>query len=186
MTLKDCAPLALLLALGALPTRLPAQQASANGANLYTITPALEKALSAPRYFSPQDPATQFERSRRRWRKAWLGSVAAFAVANVLDIHSSHGKMELNPLLRSSDGSFSVGRAAAVKGGLGFIVALQGWMIHRSPNKNLYKRFTFLPMHASGGLSALAVRNYGIPRPQGDDLPAWRRKFCRLHLAGRG
>ncbi|MCB1022503.1 MAG: hypothetical protein KDC27_21415 [Acidobacteria bacterium] len=167
MTLKAphvCATLALLFALGAAPSTVRAQQLEAGGSNLYTITPALEKALSAQRYFSPEDPETQFERSRRRWRKAWLGSVAAFAVANVLDIHSSHGKMELNPLLRTSDGSFSVGRAAAVKGGLGFgFVALQGWMIHRNQDKNLYKSFTFANAAASGGLSALAVRNYGIP-----------------------
>jgi hypothetical protein len=148
------------------PVQVSAQQADPAGARLYTVTPALEKALARPRYFSPEDPARKAEQSRRRWRKAWIGSVAAFAVANVLDLHSSAGKMELNPLLRSADGQFSVGRAAALKGGIGAgFVALQGWMIHRNPEKNYYKHFTFANAAAAGGLGALAVRNYGIPKP---------------------
>ncbi len=161
---------ALRAALAALvfasPALLSAQDARAGGANLYHVSPALEKALSAPQYFSPEDPEEKFRRSRRRWRKAWLGSVAAFAVANVFDLHSSHGKMELNPLLRGGDGRFSTSRALALKGGIGAgFVAFQGWMIHRSPDKNLYKHFTFANTAAAGGLGALAVRNYGIPAP---------------------
>lgn len=161
---RASAILALVAALA--PAALRAQEAQTN-ADLYAVSPALEKALAQPRYFSPEDPQTKLERSRRRWRKAWIGSVAAFAAANVFDLHSSHGKMELNPLLRGDDGRFSVGRAAAVKGGIGAgFLALQGWMIHGSPKKNLYKHFTFANAAASGGLGALAVRNYGIPRPE--------------------
>jgi hypothetical protein len=147
------------------PAALPGQQAETAGAGLHVVTPALEKALGQPRYFSTEDPATKFERSRRRWRKAWIGSVAAFAAANLFDLHSSAGKMELNPLLRSADGRFSTGRAAAVKGGIGAaFIALQGWIIHRSPERNYYKHFTFANAAASGGLGALAARNYGVPR----------------------
>ena len=160
------AALAALILIGASP--VSAQGPETSGANLYTVSPALESALSRPQYFSAEDPKAKFERSRRRWRKAWLGSVAAFALANVFDLHSSHGKMELNPLLRTSDGRFSTGRAAAVKGGIGAgFIALQAWMIRKSPEKNLYKHFTFANAAASGGLGALAVRNYGIPRPGG-------------------
>jgi hypothetical protein len=149
-----------------LPAALPAQDAAARDSSLYAVTPALEKALAQGRYFSPQDPSDKLERSRRRWRKAWIGSVAAFAVANVFDLHSSHGKMELNPLLRSSDGRFSVARASAVKGGIGAgFIALQGWLIHRNPEKNYYKHFTIANSAAAAGLGALAVRNYGIPKP---------------------
>lgn len=163
---KNALLAALAAVLLAAPSSLPAQQAEAGAANLYAVTPALEKALARPQYFSPEDPEAKFQRSRRRWRKAWIGSVAAFAVANVLDLDSSHGKMELNPLLRGADGRFSVGRAAALKGGIGAgFVGLQAWMIHSSPRKNLYKHFTFANAAASGGLGALAVRNYGIPKP---------------------
>jgi hypothetical protein len=148
------------------PASLSAQDAETGGASLYAVTPALEKALGAPRYFSPEDPADERRRSRGRWRKAWIASVAAFAAANAFDLDSSAGKMELNPLLRGSDGRFSVGRAAAMKGGIGAgFVAFQGWMIHRNPEKNYYKHFTFANAAASGGLGALAVRNYGIPKP---------------------
>ena len=161
---------ALFAALAAFVLTAPAavfgQQPETPGAGLYVVTPALEKALEQPRYFSAEDPAAKLERSRRRWRKAWIGSVAAFAVANLFDLHSSTGKMELNPLLRGADGRFSTGRAAAVKGGIGAgFIALQGWMIHRSPEKNYYKHFTFANAAASGGLGALAVRNYGIRKP---------------------
>ena len=156
----------LAAVLFAAPASLSAQDAHMSGANLYHVSPALEKALTRAQYFSAEDPKAKLQRSRRRWRNAWLGSIAAFAAANAFDLHSSHGKMELNPLLRSSDGRFSTGRAAAMKGGIGAgFIALQGWMIHKSPKKNLYKHFTFANGAAAGGLGALAVRNYGIPRP---------------------
>ena len=156
----------LMAAAATLLMAAPGSLRAEAGAELYAVSPALEKALATPQYFSEEDPEAKFQRSRRRWRKAWLGSVAAFAVANVFDLHSSHGKMELNPLLRGADGRFSTGRAAALKGGIGAgFIGLQAWMIHRNPRKNLYKHFTFANGAASGGLGALAVRNYGIPKP---------------------
>ncbi len=129
----------------------------------YVVTPALRQALEQPRYFNPVDPESDELLSRKRWRRGWIASWAAFAVVNVLDTHSSAGKGELNPLLRAPDGRFSTQRAGIFKAGLGGgLMAFQGWMIKTHPERNMYKPFTVANFGVTGAMGAVAARNYTI------------------------
>ena len=129
----------------------------------YMITPELRAELEKPRYFEQNSPADRYERSRRRWKKAWIGSWVAFAAVNVIDAHSSTGHGEANPFLRGSDGRFSSGRAFAVKGGLGAGFFLwQQHMIRKNPERNYYKSFTFANTAVVGGMGAVAAHNYTL------------------------
>ncbi len=124
------------------------------------ITPVVRQAMDRQLYSVAA--AGKIE-SRKRWKRAWIASWAAFAVANLLDANSSSGKLEANPLLRGSDGTFSSGRATAIKAGAGIgLFAYQAWAIHKAPEKNLYKGFTVVNSAAAGGLAAIAARNSGM------------------------
>lgn len=143
--------LAVLLLLPAL--------ASAQGRFEYQteITPFIQKTSDRQLYMQRTDLQMH---TRKRWKRAWIASWAAFAVANVLDSRSSAGKMEANPLLQNADGTFASGRAAGIKAGTGgALLGMQLWMIHKYPEKNLYKGFTFVNSAAAGGLSAVAASN---------------------------
>jgi hypothetical protein len=98
--------------------------------------------------------------SRKRWKRVWIASWAAYAVANILDAKSSAGKMEANPFLQNADGTFNSGRAAGLKAGAGgALLGMQLWMIHKKPEKNLYKSFTVVNGAAAGALGAVAASN---------------------------
>jgi len=56
--------------------------------------------------------------SRRSSRTFWIAKWAAVGVANALDIQSSRGRGELNPLYRQSSGRFAPRKAALLKAGI--------------------------------------------------------------------
>ncbi len=121
------------------------------------ITPFMQKTMDRQLYTLRTDAVVA---KRKKWKKAWIASWAAFAVANVLDMGTSQGKYEANPLLRRSDGTFASGRAAGIKIGTGAaLLGTQLWLIHKKPEKNLYKGFTFANSAAAGGLAAVAASN---------------------------
>ena len=67
--------------------------------------------------------------SKLRW---WL-SVAALSAAAALDVHSSWGRRELNPMLQSPNGRFNA-RGLAVKSSiLGTSCGLQWLLLERRP-----------------------------------------------------
>ncbi len=121
------------------------------------ITPVVKQSMDRQRYMLA---TAQTIESRRRWKRVWIASWAAFAVANVLDSRSSAGKLEANPFLRRPDGTFATGRATALKAGAGVgLFAYQAWAVRKSPEKNLYKGFTVVNSAAAGGLAVIAARN---------------------------
>ena len=142
---------------------MAAEEPATGGAPTYIVSPALKHSLEQHRYFKAGDPTTAEMASRRRWRRSWVASWAAFAAINLIDIHSSAGKGELNPLLRTADGRFSMRKASLFKAGLGGgFMAFQGWMIKTNPERNFYKSFTFANAGATGAMSAVVVRNYKL------------------------
>lgn len=129
----------------------------------YLITPALRAELEKPRYFESTSSTEKFEQSKRRWKKAWIGSWIAFAAVNVLDAHSSQGHGEANPFLRDSNGGFANGKATAVKGALGAgFFLFQRHLVQRGPNRNYYKTFTIANTAATGAMGAVAANNYTL------------------------
>ena len=121
------------------------------------VTPYMQKAADRQLYTLRTDVEVA---SRKRWKRAWIASWAAYAAANILDAKSSAGKMEANPFLQNADGTFNSGRATGLKAGAGgALLGMQLWMLHKHPEKNLYKGFTIVNGAAAGGLSAVAVSN---------------------------
>ncbi|MCS6953979.1 MAG: hypothetical protein RMK57_04885 [Bryobacterales bacterium] len=84
---------------------------------------------------------------------------AAVAVAQILDVHSSLGRREANPLLRGPDGRFSVGRGVGVK--LGVLAGL--WAA-----QELYpsQEWNWVNLGYAGATTAIAIRNYRLPAPK--------------------
>ncbi len=121
------------------------------------VTPFMQKAADRQLYTLRTDVNAA---SRKRWKRAWIASWAAYAAANILDAKSSAGKMEANPFLQNADGTFNSGRASGLKAGAGgALLGMQLWMIHKRPEKNLYKGFTIANGAAAGALGAVAYSN---------------------------
>jgi hypothetical protein len=110
-------------------------------------------------------PAFQPQSGKRYWKGVWIATWVAFVAVNVLDAHSSSGRLEANPLLRDGRGIFSGRKALLVKSaaGGGFF-ALQAWLAQRRPGENHYQAFSVATGAATAALGAVAVRNYGVER----------------------
>lgn len=130
---------------------------------VYSLTPAMIKTIERERYLPSRHDARR--QNRKRWKKAWIASWAAFAAVNVVDVYSSRGKTELNPLLRNSTDQFSVGRATVIKAAVGgAFFAFQRWIIRRHPDSNHYKTFAIANSGASAAMGAVAVHNYRVEK----------------------
>ena len=91
----------------------------------------------------------------------WVASVAGLVAANVLDAHSSWGRVEVNPMLRSRDGRFG-GRAIAFKAGVtAGVVLIEALSMRRRPD--LTSGCALVNFGAAGALGAAAAHNYRLP-----------------------
>ena len=100
------------------------------------------------------------ELERPRWNKKWIVSAVALVAANVLDAHSSLGRMEANPLMRDAQGRFSAGRAVAMKtAATGGMLVLQAYVLRRRPDLKLEGSCTVLNFASAGALAGAAARN---------------------------
>jgi hypothetical protein len=110
--------------------------------------------------FVPTEPPAEQKTEMRLWKI----SAATLVGASVLDIASSYGRCcERNQLLASSDRTFG-GRGVAVKSAtLGAQLWLQ-YMVARK-NPKLAKVLGFINFGGAGAMTAVAVRNFGIPQP---------------------
>ena len=91
-------------------------------------------------------------------RPLYWSSVAAVTAAQTLDMHSSWGKYEANPLLRSPDGRFGV-RGVAVKSSIAVgSLGVQTLILRKWPKAR--KAAVVINFAAAGAISVVAVRNY--------------------------
>lgn len=104
---------------------------------------------------------------KARSKKVWLASVAALAAANLVDAWSSHGRYEANPLLRNGQGRFDVRKGIIAKSASsGAAIAVQLLLCRTAREENLYKTSAAVNFASAAGLSALAVRNFRIPKAE--------------------
>lgn len=96
----------------------------------------------------------------------WRTSITALAVANVVDIHSSWGKRELNSALSNQSGNF--GREGLlIKAGLqGGLIGFEYLLTRKRPSCKLYRGLSIINFSVSAGMGAVAARNYAIPGPK--------------------
>lgn len=104
---------------------------------------------------------TGADHHKGRWSKLRKISEIVLIGSNMADSHSSWGYMEANSLLANSQGRFGV-RGVAVKGAI-----VAGWLIcQRLQNRHgkYDKEFAIANFALAGGIGAVAVHNYRLPR----------------------
>jgi hypothetical protein len=112
----------------------------------------------------------QAAQANKRSKRLWLASVAAVVAANALDLMSSRGGMEANPLLQNRNGSFNMRRGVGVK------AAFSGGML---VSELLFARRT------GGQTRSFAITNFGTAAAlTGVAVRNWRVKNGELQLAG--
>jgi len=98
--------------------------------------------------------------------KLWRASVGALAIANLLDVHSSWGKHELNSTLAGPSGNFGR-QGALIKVGLqGGLLGLEYLITRGHPTHKLYRVLTVVNFGASATIGTVAAHNYGVARPR--------------------
>jgi hypothetical protein len=130
---------------------------------LILLAPAAQICRAADVYID----AGQAQPAPHHWRKRWVASWLAVIAVNALDLHSSRGHGEANPLLRNSSGRFSVGKASLFKLAIGGgFFASQALVMRASRKKDYYRPFTIANTVAAGGLAGVVVHNYSLPAPR--------------------
>ena len=96
-------------------------------------------------------------------RKLWWISVSALIAANILDGASSSGAYEANPLLRDSQGRFSLGKATAVKSSVWGTALLVEWLvIRKSPQKEFGRPIAAINFGAAGVVAGASLKNFQL------------------------
>ena len=95
--------------------------------------------------------------------KLWRASVAALAVTNALDVHSSWGKHELNSTLAGPNGNFGPQGALLKLGFQGGLLGVEYLITRGHPSKKLYRALTIVNFGAAGVFGGVAAHNYTIP-----------------------
>jgi len=86
--------------------------------------------------------------------RKWLTSVGTLAASATMDIASSVGQYEANPLFRGRDGKFNLRRGVLVKAGL-----CTGFLLIGKKNK---KVGFVVNITASGLWAGVAIRNWRV------------------------
>ena len=89
-----------------------------------------------------------------RWHKVWKWSIVALTTGATMDISSSIGQYEANPIVRQPNGLFSPKRGIAIKAGICTGLILLG---------KKYKREGTAANFVAGGVwSGVAIRNWKV------------------------
>jgi len=95
------------------------------------------------------------------WNFTWRVSVGTLSVGTGLDIASSWGHREANPLLRGADGCFRSQGAIIKIGTIGGILAGEHWLSRRySGDHRLRKVLAITNFVATGVTTGVAVQNW--------------------------
>ncbi len=98
-----------------------------------------------------------------RWRRWWIGSTLALAGAEALDVASSRGAQEANPLLRGAGGQFNTAKAIALKGVFtGGALLMEALALHHHHRADQFKMFATANTAGAAGLAAVAVHNFRV------------------------
>lgn len=96
--------------------------------------------------------------------KLWRASITALTVANVMDVHSSWGKHELNSTLSGPSGNFGK-EGALIKLGLqGGLIGFEYLITRGHPSRKLYRALSVVNFGVSATIGGVAVHNYTVSR----------------------
>ena len=98
-------------------------------------------------------------------KNLWRASVAALAVANVMDARTSWGKYELNPTLSGKNGTFGREGALIKLGIVSGMFVLETVVLRRQAFEEALPRTSLVNFGSASVTGATAIRNLGVPRP---------------------
>ena len=98
--------------------------------------------------------------------KLWRASITALTVANVMDVHSSWGKHELNSTLSGPSGNFGKEGALLKLGFQGGLIGFEYLITRGHPSRKLYRALSAINFGVSATIGGVAVHNYTVSRPQ--------------------
>ena len=99
-----------------------------------------------------------------RGKRLWQFSIAALAISNVMDAHSSWGKRELNQNLADGNGSFGMHSALMKAGIVAGVCTVEYLVLRRHPSTSLYRKLSFVNFGGTAVTGGMAIRNYGVPK----------------------
>jgi hypothetical protein len=94
----------------------------------------------------------------------WRASLTSLAVANVMDVHSSWGKYELNPLLSGTNRTFGRDGALLKMAFQGGLMGVEYLVTRGHASGRLYRALAFINFGAAGVIGSTAIHNYSMPR----------------------
>jgi hypothetical protein len=98
--------------------------------------------------------------------KLWRASITALAVANVVDVHSSWGKHELNSTLSGPSGNFGKEGALIKLGFQGGLIGFEYLITRGHPSRKLYRALSAINFGVSATIAGVAAHNYTVPPPR--------------------
>ena len=99
--------------------------------------------------------------AQKHSRRLWWASVAVVVAAALLDVASSRGGVETNPMLRTANGTFNTRRALLLKSAAtGGMLATEAWVMRRSPKSD--RSAAVVNFVSGGAVVGLAVRNWNV------------------------
>jgi hypothetical protein len=111
---------------------------------------------AAPFQISPISIPTREERAIKRWKM----SLIPLAASQTIDISSSWGMRELNPVLAGKDGSFDLQAAVVKLGVMGAFVGVEYLVVRKHPSAA--RAFEKINWSGAALTSGFAVHNYMI------------------------
>jgi hypothetical protein len=102
-------------------------------------------------------------RVQAKVKQRLMWSTVALLAASFADAHSSWGKRESNPVLRSNNGTFGAKGFAWKMGMVGGIIAAQQIFVHTNPAMG--EAMTWTNFGLAGVKASVAARNYRIATP---------------------
>ena len=97
-----------------------------------------------------------------RKQRLWKVSLAVLGAATVVDIQSSMGRRELNPLLNSSSGRFSMQGVAIKSAIVGGAIGIQYLLLRRNPTPAAYTAAAATNFAIAGVTGSIAARNHMV------------------------
>ncbi len=101
-----------------------------------------------------------YKRARRQ--RLWKVSLAVLGAATVADVQSSMGRRELNPLLNSSSGRFSMQGVAIKSAIVGGAIGIQYLLLRRNPTPAAYTAAAATNFAIAGVTGSIAARNHMV------------------------
>jgi len=103
-------------------------------------------------------------------KRLYVGSMLSAIGTNALDIYSSYGKRELNPMLQASNGTFN-SRSVLTKAGMVSALEVPQIFLMRHSARRM-RLFAVANFAMSAALAGMSAHNFAVPGPGHTSTPS--------------